>query len=263
MQEEQDWIDDFSDDDHAVEVELEQPEQEAVESAGRARGPDGKFVKAEAERQAEEVEKGAKEAIEAEVDEPPSDDEETGTVPIHVLKALRKELQDLKAKTNGQQGQTQPRAPEFGGPSVDFDEHPAEHLQQSMQSMKMQMSTFMAAQQNDEATVSAAWTAFDEACARDPDASAMSYRLLNHPHPMAEIVKWYKQGEELRMLREAGGVDALVAKRLAEMGYQAPAQAGAPAAKAAVPPSLAGTGKRRATESLSDDADGFDALFNR
>jgi hypothetical protein len=263
MSGEPDWIDDFSDDDHQVEVEIEQPKQEEVESSGRARGPDGKFVKAEAERQAEEVEKGAKEAAEADVNEPPSYDEETGTVPIHVLKALRKELQDLKAKTNGQQGQTQPRAPEFNGPSVDFDDDPAEHLQQSMQSMKMQMSTFMAAQQNDEQTVSEAWTAFDQACQSDPEASALSFRLLNHPHPMAEVVKWYKQGQEVRMLREAGGVEALVAKRMAELGYQAPAQAGSPAARANVPPSLAGTGKRRATESLSDDDDGFDALFKK
>ena len=251
---ENDWIEDFADD---AQVVPERP-KEAVESAGRQRGPDGKFIKAEAEAKAAEVEQGAKEAVMPQVTEPPSDDDDAGTVPLSVVKALRKELQELK-KAQGTATQTQPKpqAPTFAGPSVDFEEDPRSYLQQTLHAQKMQISQFMAAKETDEQTVQAAWSAFDEACRNDPATSAYSYTLLNHPHPMGELVKWYRREQDLQLLQQAGGLEALIQQRMA--GGQVPQ---ATQAAPNVPPSLAGTGKPRSS-TVNDVGDGFDALFKR
>jgi hypothetical protein len=252
-----DFLDEFADADlpDAIEPAIE-PQMEPA-GRGPVRGPDGKFVKAEAQRQAEQAEKGAKEAAQAEVSEPPSYDDEGSTVPIHVLKALREENRKLKARM-GQQAQ--PKAPEFTGPQVAFEQDPRSYLEQTLHAQKMQMSMFMATQQNDETTVQEAWGAFDEACRVDPAVSAYSYTLLQHPHPMGELVKWYREQTDLRALREAGSIEALVQQRMAQMSGQAPAQS---AMRKNVPVSLAGTGKARSSEANSGELDGFDALFKR
>lgn len=259
MSGEKDFLDDFADEDAGI---VEQPESQ-VEPAGRGpvRGPDGKFVKAEAQAKADEAEKGAKEAAGMQpVTEPPSDDEDGQTVPLSALKALRKELQELKrSQGTSAQTQPQPKAPEFAGPQVAFEQDPRSYLEQTLHAQKMQMSMFMATQQNDEMTVKQAWAAFDDACKADPAVSAYSYTLLQHPHPMGELVKWYKERQELNEIRQAGGIEALIQQRLAAMGGQpAPvAQGNRP------PPSLAGTGKARSSDALSAEGDGFDALFKR
>jgi hypothetical protein len=255
MIEEKDFLDEFADEGDESLV-IEQPVEAEPEpaSGGRQRGPDGKFIKAEAQARAEQAEKGAKEAAQAEVTEPPSDDDETGTVPIHVLKALRKENQELKARM-GQQ--TQPKAPGFITPQVDFDEDPKSH----MISLKMHMSAFMATQQNGEEAVNEAWAAFDQACRVDPKVSAMSYELLNHPHPMAEIVKWHSRERELAAIQEAGGLEALKQRWLAEQGIAS--QPGQIQQRPNLPPSLAGTGKVRSTEVNAMTDDPFDSLFKK
>jgi hypothetical protein len=257
MNGEKDFLDEFADEgsaDVAPVIERPLPTEMEPAGSGRQRGPDGKFIKAEAQRQAEQAEKGAQEAVQTAVTEPPSDDDETGTVPIHVLKALRKEIQALKAERSAQ---PQPKAPEFNGPQVDFDKDPRSYLEQTLHAQKMQMSMFMATQQNDEATVQEAWSAFDEACRNDPAVSAYSYTLLNHQHPMGELVKWYKRETQLRMLNEAGGLEALIQQRMGQGGQPAPQ------GKPSLPPSLAGTGKVRSSEVNTVDADPFDALFKK
>lgn len=259
MSENKDWIDEFADND---EVMVDDQPKQAVESTGRQRGPDGKFIKAEAEAKAAEVEQGAKQAAdEAAFTEPPSDEDEGQTVPLSALKALRKELQELK-RSQGMSGQTQqPQAPQFQGPSVDFEEDPRSYLQQTLHAQKMQMSQFMAARETDEQTVQAAWQAFDERCQQDPAVSAYSYTLLNHPHPMGELVKWYKREQELSAIQQAGGLEALKARWLEEQGIAPPQSQ--QTARPNVPPSLAGTGKPRSSTSVNDVDDGFDALFKR
>jgi hypothetical protein len=258
MSGEKDFLDEFADEDGVnVAPVIEQPAPTDMEPAGsgRQRGPDGKFIKAEAQAKAEQAEKGAQEAVQTAVTEPPSDDDETGTVPIHVLKALRKEIQALKAEKSAQ---PQPKAPEFNGPQVAFEQDPRSYLEQTLHAQKMQMSMFMATQQNDETTVKEAWSAFDEACRNDPAVSAYSYTLLNHPHPMGELVKWYNREQQLRMLNEAGGLEALIQQRMGQGGVPA-----APQGKPNLPPSLAGTGKVRSSEVNSVDADPFDAVFKK
>jgi hypothetical protein len=252
---ENDWIEDFADD---AEAPVAQP-KESVESTGRQRGPDGKFIRAEAEAKAEEVEKGAQDAVEPQVTEPPSDDDDTGQVPLSVVKALRKELQELKKAQSAATQTQQPQAPQFQGPSVDFEDDPRSYLQQTLHAQKMQISQFMAAKESDEQTVQAAWQAFDERCKADPAVSAYSYTLLNHPHPMGELVKWYRREQEISTISEAGGLEALKQRWLAEQGIAPPVQQGKPN----VPPSLAGTGKPRSNQMANDEGDGFDALFKR
>lgn len=255
MSGEKDFLDEFADADVLPAVEPA-PETQ-MQPAGRVRGPDGKFVKAEAQARAEQAEKGAKEAAQAEVNEPPSYDDETGTVPIHVLKALRKENQELKARM-GQQA-NQPKAPDIPRPSVAFDENPALYTQQALVSQKTQMSQFIASQQYGDDLTQQAWTAF--VTSPDPRVIQYSYELLEHPHPVGEMVKWYQEQQELNAIRQAGGIEALKQQWLAEMGQQPAAQA-QPQGRIA-PPSLAGTGKARSSGTTGEPADGFDALFKR
>ena len=262
MSGEKDFLDEFAEQDAALEP-VEQP-IETVEPAGSGpvRGPDGKFVRKEAAEKATQAETGAKEAAEMQpIAEPPSDDEEGQSVPLSVVKALRKELQELKRST-GQATQTQPKAPEFNGPQVAFDQDPRSYLEQTLHAQKMQMSTFMATQQNDEQTVQAAWQAFDQACRNDMTVSLYSQTLLNHPHPMGEVIKWYKRDQQMQMLNEAGSLEALIEQRLAAMqGGQVPQVQ--TQGKPNVPPSLAGTGKPRNSDATGEPSDGFDVLFKR
>lgn len=260
-----DFLDDFTDEE-AAEAVVEQPVQENVEPAdsGRPRGPDGKFIKAEAEAKAEEVETGAKEAAQADVTEPPTADDEGPNVPITALKAERKKRQELEERLAALEGkQTQPQsAPDFTGPQVDFEEDPQSYLQAVVHQQKMQMSTFMASQEYGDGTVAEAWDAFDKACATDPQASSLSYALLNHPHPIKEVVNWYRTKQELSAVQQAGGLEALKKQWLAEQQAAAQTAQPATAAKPNVPPSLAASGKTSSSEPINEDMDGFDALFS-
>jgi hypothetical protein len=262
MSGEKDFLDEFAEQDAALEPVQQTIDRVEPATGGPERGPDGKFVRREAAEKATQAETGAKEAAGMQqVTEPPSDDEEGAQVPLSVVKALRKELQELK-RSQGSTTQTQPKAPEFTGPQVAFEQDPRSYLEQTLHAQKMQMSMFMASQQNDEATVREAWSAFDEACRNDPATSAYSYTLLQHPHPMGELVKWYKREQQLQMLNEAGSLEALIEQRLSAMqGGQAPQvqTQGRPN----VPPSLAGTGKPRTSDATGEPADGFDVLFKR
>lgn len=262
MSGEKDFLDEFADAELPKAVEPA-PEPQ-VEPAGRGpvRGPDGKFVKAEAQAKAEQAETGAKEAAATQqVTEPPADDDDSQLVPLSALKALRKELQELKRSqgTSAQTQTNQPKAPEIPRPSVAFDEDPVLYTQQALVSQKTQISQFMAAQQYGEDVMKEAWTAF--VTSPDPMVIQYSYQLLEHPHPVGEMVKWYQEQQELRAIREAGGIENLIQQRLAAMGGS-PAPAQAQGGRVA-PPSLAGTGKVRDSSTAGQPADGFDALFKR
>jgi hypothetical protein len=265
MSGDKDFLDEFEAEDIGHDAIVEQPTESEMEPAGsgRPRGPDGKFVKAEAEAKAEEVETGAKEAAGANHAEPPSDDEQEGqSVPFTALKAERKKRQELEERLAALEGkQTQPQStPEFEGPSVDFYEDPQSYLQAQLHQQKMQMSTLMATKDYGQDVVSEAWSSFDQACKTDPQASSLSYALLNHPHPLDEVVKWYNARKEMSALQEAGGLEALKQKWLAEMQQQPQAQQGTQP-RANVPPSLASSGKATSMEP-SGVSDPFDELFS-
>ena len=254
-----DFLDEFAEAEDA-EQPIEQPEERVEPAAsGPVRGPDGKFVRREAQAQAEAVEKGAKEAAEdqAAVTEPPSDDEEGGTVPLSVVKALRKELQELK-KAQGSATQTQKQqAPNIPVPTVAYEQDPGTYIQQALFSQKVTISKVAAAQQYGNDLVEEAYEAFSSN--NDPVIVAWSHQLVNHPHPVGEMVKWYQEQQELKAIREAGGIENLIAQRMAA-GGQMPAT---PQARPNVPPSLAGSGKPRTSDATGEPADGFDALFKR
>ena len=263
MSGEKDFLDEFAEQDAVAEAVIEQP-KETVEPAGSGpvRGPDGKFVRKEAAEKAEQAETGAKEAAGMQpITEPPSDDEEGAQVPLSVVKALRKELQELK-RSQGQATQTQPKAPEFTGPQVAFEQDPQGYTTQALHGMKMQMSSFMAAQMTSQETVAQAWAEFDRACYDDPVVASLSEKLVNHPHPMAEVVRWWQREQQLRALDNAGSLEALIEQRLAAMqNGQAPQVQ--TQGKPSVPPSLAGTGKPRTSDATGEPSDGFDVLFKR
>jgi hypothetical protein len=124
------------------------------------------------------------------------------------------------------------------------------------------MSQFMAEQAEGPDTVAEAWSAFDQACHNDPAVAAYSQTLVGHPHPMGEVVKWHRQQQELAMLRDAGGLDALIAQKLAEAGQAQPAsQTQASTGKTPTPPSLTRRGGTTAQDGSASEEDVFDDLF--
>jgi hypothetical protein len=266
MNEERDYLDEIIEDEPAIEAEpvveastepeAEPASSEAEAADGRARGADGKFIKKEAAQTAEAVEQGAKQNAE----EPPSDSTDTH-VPISVVQALRKELQELKASKEGKDQPQQPSAPQFQGPQTDLDQDPRGYIQGTLHQQKMQMSQFMAEQANSPETVAEAWQAFDSACAADPAVAAFSQSLVNHPHPMGEVVKWHNQQKDLAMLRDAGGLEALIAAKLAEAGQAPPASQTQANGKVPTPPSLTRRGGSTATDGSASEDDVFDDMF--
>lgn len=254
-----------------------QPEQSGV-----PRDDKGRFAPKGEQTETDQVETGGKSSDDDEQGEaPPAPHEENEFVPKSVVIALRKELQALKAGKNGtasqQSGTQQPqptlKGPEFAPPQIDYDEDPQSYLQAHVHSLRMEQSKFFAIQQSSEAELSEAWAAFDQACNTDPAVSAYSETLIKHPHPMGEVLKWHKRQKQLAMLEEAGGLDALrerwIAEELAKRtGQPAPQPAAGTAPqrqtqpKPATLPSLAngGGGQANAPELLDEDED-FNGFF--
>lgn len=251
-----DFIDEF-----AAEEAVEVSEVQETDS-GPARGPDGKFVRAEAEAEAAKAETGVKEAV-AELSEevPPADDDDDDddgrTVPLSVLKKVRRELQELKKTKSTEQTQQKPRVPDIPVPTVSYEENPPAYIEQALFSQKTQISKVAAAQQYGQELVDEAWTAF--VSNNDPVVVAYSHQLKHHPHPVGEMVQWYQEQQQLNAIRQAGSIEALIEQRLAAMQVQ-PAQA---RQKPSVPPSLAGAGRVRSSDNTGEPTDGFDALFRK
>ena len=247
MKEEQtDFLDDFDTDTDVMTAPPAVTTQESQTESGQPRNPDGTFAKTQAEKDAAElVQQGVKpEAQPAPGAEPPAADDGSPHVPRAALEAERKKRQALEAAlaklkpTAGSAPQPQPntpKGPEFVAPQID-PEDPSTYAQ-AFHSMRMQQSHFFAVQQSSEAEVAEAWAAFDAACEAAPgvgQASIMSQTLVNHPHPMGEVLKWHRQQKELQMLQEAGGLEKLRERWLAEAQAKQGAQS-APAAAGMVP----------------------------
>lgn len=266
-----DFLDDFDTDAAEAAPVVEQASEPQADQ--QPRGPDGKF--------AEKVQQGVKpEAQPAPEPEPPSEDEGSPHVPRAALlaerqkrQALEAELAKLKPTAAAAQPQNQPpKGPEFAPLSIDFEQDPngfVAAIPDLLVQQKMQMSTFWASQQHGEGEVAEAWAAFNEAAVSDPETNALSWKLRDHQHPMGEVLKWYGRQKDMRMLSEAGGLEKLrekwLADALATTGAQpAPAAQGvAPAqSRPAPPPSLAngGAGSHQAPEIPSEDDD-FNGLF--
>ena len=120
--------------------------------------------------------------------------------------------------------------------------------------------------QDNPGVVAEAWAAFDQACKTDPQTAALSQRLVSHPHPMGEVVKWHQQQSEVRLLQDAGGLDALIEAKLAERMSQLQPQAAVVQngnAQPNVPPSLAKRGGGAQTTEVGSEKDDFDAFMKR
>jgi len=270
-----DFLDEFEAQDTAP------PEPRSEPSKDVNRDEQGRFAP-KAEQPAEQVQQGVKpDAVQAAPEPEPPSEQEGSHVPVSALKAERAKRQALEAelakfKQPSAQPQVQPqsqqppKSPEFQPPQVDWEQDPQYYVQAQIHSIKMEQSKFFAVQQSSEQEVAEAWNEFDAACNTDPALSAYSETLINHPHPMGEIVKWHKKQQQLRQLDEAGGLDKyrerIIAEYLAsQQGQQpAPVVAGQPQRqtqpKPAVPPSLANGGVGAAApEPTSDelDLDGF------
>lgn len=239
------------------------------------RTPDGKF----AEKPKAEAQQGDKpEAQPAPVAEPPSAEPQDVKGLLAALKAEREKRQTTEAElaklrpTAAAAPQSQPpKPPEFTPPQVDFEQDPQTYVQAQIHSIKMQQSQFYAVQQSSEQEVAEAWAAFDAACEAQPGGPVSQYSvtLLNHPHPMGEILKWHREQKQLQMLQQAGGLEKLKEQWLAEAlanqaspapVAQAPQQRQTP--KPVPPPSLAtgGAGIKDAPEMPTEDQV-FDEVF--
>lgn len=280
MKEEQtDFLDDFDTDTDVMTAPPAVTTQEPQTDSGQPRNPDGTFAKTQAEKDAAElVQQGVKpEAQPAPGAEPPSAEPEDVKGLRAALKAEREKRQLTEAQLaklqppagTAPQSQTQPpKGPEFVPPQID-PEDPQTYAH-AIHSMRMQQSQFFAVQQSSEAEVAEAWAAFDAACEAQPGgpASIYSQTLVNHPHPMGEVLKWHRQQKDLQLLQEAGGLEKLRERWLAEAqathGAQpAPAAGVAPAAQRPTPPpSLANGGAgAHADPGISSEDDDFNGLF--
>lgn len=252
---------------------------EPAEPSAQPRTPDGKFAE---KPKAEEVEKGGKQPeAHAPAQPAPPAGEEAELVPKSVVLALRKELQEAKAKLQPPaQPAPQPnpapaKGPEFQVPEVDYEQDPRGFVEANLHTLKMQQSRFFAVQQSSEAEVDEAWAAFDDACKSDPAVNAWSFspELRAHPHPIGEVLKWHRKQKQLAQIESAGGLDAFIAAKIAEATANGGAQP-APMAAAATarpqaaqspptpPPSLArgGNGQVDAPELPNEDED-FQSFF--
>jgi hypothetical protein len=238
------------------------------DSQGQPRNPDGTFATTKAELDAAaQVQQGVKpEAQPAPGAEPPAADDGSPHVPRAALEAERKKRQALEAQlaklqpptgSAPQSQTTAPKGPEFNPPVIDPND--PQTYAQAITSIRMQQSQFFAVQQSSEAEVAEAWTAFDAACEAQPGGptSLYSQTLVNHPHPMGEILKWHRQQKELAQIQEAGGLEKLREKWLAEHtaqpGATAPAFSASRPPAPVPPPSLAKGGNGAAVEAESFD----------
>lgn len=287
-------------DDAGAEQPALTPEQPAPSTApvsdDRPRDEAGRF----ATKTKDEIDQGVKqEAAQPSapaVSEPPAD-AESPHVPRTALlderrkrQALEAELAELRKPKAEQAPQTSPhpqnpsqsqtpKVPDFSFDPSQFEGDPEALFEARLHKNKMDMSTVMAVQQFGEGTLAEAWAAFDQAATMDPRIAALSVSLLNHPHPMGQVVNWYKEHKEVQQLTEAGGLEKLRerlrAELLQEMQGTTPAApaitASAPtavpmprAAAPATPPSLArgGAGHGNAPERLSDN-DVFEKIFDK
>lgn len=272
-----DFLDEFDAQD-AASPQPSEPRSEPLKDAPR--DEKGRFAP-KAEDAPHQVQQGVKpEPVQAVSEPEPPAEQEGSHVPVSALKAERAKRQALEAELakfrqpNAQpqtQSQPPPKSPEFAPPQVDWEQDPQYFVQSQIHSMRMEQSKFFAVQQSSEEEVAEAWNAFDEACNADPALSAYSQTLVNHPHPMGEVLKWHKKQQQLRQLDEYGGLDKyrerVIADYLASQQGQQPAMGSAQPArqaqpKPAVPPSLAsgGVGAAAASEPTSDDLD-LDGFF--
>jgi len=270
---------DFLDDFEAQDAAPPSPEPRSEPSRDVARDEQGRFAP-KAEQPAESVQQGVKPDAAPAVSEPePPSEQEGSHVPISALKAERMKRQALEAelakfKQPGAQPQVQPqqppKSPEFAPPQVDWEQDPQHYVQAQIHSMRMEQSKFFAVSQSSEREVAEAWNAFDAACNADPALSAYSETLVNHPHPMGEVLKWHRKQQQLSQLEEYGGLDKyrerVIAEYLASQGQQPATASATPQRQAqpkpALPPSLAngGVGAATASDQTSDDLD-FDGFF--
>lgn len=234
---------------------------EADDTPSPERDARGRFVRKEAEANAETMETGEKEpAKQVEQPEPPSEPSDEQMVPLSALKKVREEMKALKESVSQPREQTEAlRDP--AQVEIDPDDTPEVQFQKQIFAQKMQMSKFMAAQQaGGEQAVDEAYAAFDQAARTDPAVSAMSYALVNHPHPLGEIVKWHRQQKLLAEIDAAGGIEALKgAPAPAPQPSEQPAQ---PTQGTAPPPSLARGRGSVNSDALPGEKDDFDAFFN-
>ncbi len=273
-----DFLDEFDAQDAAP---PQTPEPQSEPSKDVARDEKGRFAPKAEEPATEPVQQGAKPEPAQAVSEPePPSEPEGSHVPVSALKAERAKRQALEAelakfRQPAAQPQVQPqptpKSPEFTPPQVDWEQDPQHYVQAQIHSIKMEQSKFFAVSQSSEQEVAEAWDAFNKACDADPAISAYSETLVNHPHPMGEVLKWHRKQQQLRQLEEYGGFDKyrerVIAEYLASQQGQPAAITGAAPArqtqpKPAVPPSLAngGIGAAAASEPTSDDVD-FDSFF--
>lgn len=272
---------DFLDEFEAQEpAETRAPESRSEPSQDVSRDEKGRFAP-KAEQLSEQVQQGVKpEAAQVAPEPEPPSEQEGSHVPVSALKAERMKRQALEAELakykqptaqpQVQPQQPPPKVPEFTAPQADWEQDPQFFVQSQIHSMRMEQSKFFAVQQSSEQEVAEAWNAFDAACNTDPALSAYSETLINHPHPMGEVLKWHKKQQQLRQLEEYGGLDAyrerIIAEYLASQGQQpAPVNAGQPQRqtqpKPMVPPSLANGGIGAVAASEPPSGDDFESFF--
>lgn len=135
-------------------------------------------------------------------------------------------------------------------------------MQDALLNERMNTTELIARQQHGDAKVDAALAAI-----RASNDQAARERMLTARNPYGELMKWHVDHAALSEIREAGGIDALIEKRIAERLKTAPAtQQQAASPPVMTPPSLAKAGNNGAKATSSDrqsDAEFFSSVFHR
>lgn len=242
----------------------DETEQEPEAAAPEAAEPEPEPVKGETEQpEAVEPEPEAEPA-------PPAGEDKENLGRLSALLDEREKRQEAERKAreaeaklaqfeNSRQAQQQPIDP-IDDPAG-FAAQQREHVERVVTQSRIQQSRVFAEQQHGADVVEAAYAAFETACNTDPATSAMSTSLLQHPHPIGEVVSWYKRQQTLESIGD--DPEAYRQRIIDEYLAQQPATpqaTPAPTPPVKVPPSLAKGGGSTGQEDVSDD-DAFSAAF--
>jgi hypothetical protein len=276
-EEKKDFLDDWAARDEAPTA----PAPEVVETKsepGTARDDKGRFAKTEAELKAETpaaqpppvqvADMGEKPP--GETSPPPSaPPAEAKMVPESVLVAVRKDFQkkfdDLTRQLNERapsapsptpQAQ-KPQPPDMFDDPEGYRNWQESQFEQRLQTQSLNVSETIARQQHGDEKIDTALEALRSAA----DQAAWQH-ILKDRHPYGALLKWHEKHQVMSQLEEAGGLEALIAARVAAATAQTPAptpatqqQPSPTPQQPAPPPSLArgGAGNTAAVEPSEDE----------
>lgn len=153
------------------------------------------------------------------------------------------------------EAEKQPSPPDILDEPEKYREWQSQQQYQALLNERMNTSEIIARQSVGDEKVDAAIKAIQGS--NDPMARQ---RITNARHPYGELLKWHDEVKTLSEIQEAGGLDKLIERRLAERAAAAPVASVPGQPKPTPPPSLAKAGQGRVEP--SSERQGEDEFFS-